>query len=97
MALIIKSCAMKETIVPTISMNEIVSNLNPSFLIIDVEGYEVELLKKYSFPNSIKKILIEFHPKKVSENEIKDLKDNIIENNFKLVAKNLESELFKRD
>ncbi len=96
-ASIVKTNGFEEIVVPTISMNKIMSNLNPSFLIIDVEGYEVELLKKYSFPNSIKKILIEFHPKKVSDNEIEELKNNILENNFKLVARNLESELFKRD
>jgi FkbM family methyltransferase len=95
-ASIFKTDGFKETTVPSISMNEIVHNLNPSFLIIDVEGYEVELLKKYSFPNSIKKLLIEFHPKKVFDNEIKELKNNIMENNFKLVERSLESELFKR-
>lgn len=96
-ASIVKTEGFKEILVKTISINKIIQSSNSNFLIIDVEGYEQNLLDNFIYPSSIKKLLVEFHPKKISEDKIRELRDNIFKNNFKFVSKNLETQLFMRD
>lgn len=40
------------------------NRIQPSFLIVDIEGYEYELFKELILPSVVKKILIELHPEK---------------------------------
>ena len=49
--------------VPGLDVNEEIKEINPSLLIVDIEGGEKDLLPKINFDkNQIKKILIEIHP-----------------------------------
>ncbi|NEQ37076.1 MAG: FkbM family methyltransferase [Okeania sp. SIO3I5] len=47
--------------VPVKSFNEEVYKINPTFLILDIEGGEYDLLQFADF-HTIKKIVIELHP-----------------------------------
>lgn len=71
------------------SMNflKLINKYKPSVLKIDIEGYEYDLLCEDIIPDSVKKIMIEFHfcNKKIREELFdKTLKNLIKKNKFKL-------------
>ncbi len=69
--------------VPVKSFNEEVEKINPSFLIIDIEGGEYELFKKAKF-HSIKKIAMELHESLLGEEKAEFVKSKLTEAGFVL-------------
>ncbi len=55
--------------VPVKSFNEEIYKINPTFLILDIEGGEYELLKFADF-HTIKKIVIEVHPHAIGQEKV---------------------------
>jgi FkbM family methyltransferase len=43
-----------------------INRIEPTFLIVDIEGYEYELFKELVLPAVVKKVLIELHPEKAN-------------------------------
>lgn len=41
-----------------------INRISPTFMIVDIEGFEYELFRGVALPSSIKKVLIELHPEK---------------------------------
>ena len=72
--------------------------INPTFLVIDIEGSERILVEqKPDFPSSIHLILIELHPWIYGEEIQEKIIEVIIREGFIIAAKASDSFLFKRD
>lgn len=69
--------------VPMKSFNEEVRRLNPSFLIIDVEGGEYEILKEADFHN-IQKISLELHEPIIGHEKVEFIKNRLFEAGFRV-------------
>lgn len=82
--------------VPTLTLEIVLNEHKPTFLIVDVEGYEVKLLNSFSFPDTTRKILIEMHDRKVSEADLNRLRDSIKGKGFALVDSSDQSEMYVR-
>lgn len=61
--------------------NQEINKINPTFLIIDIEGGEYELLQ-YAQLNSVQKVLIEIHPHVIGEGKATETIDNITKLGF---------------
>lgn len=59
----------REVRVPVKAFNDVAATLKPSFLIVDIEGSEVELFQYAKIP-FVRKLMVEFHPKSTSQEEI---------------------------
>jgi len=59
--------------VPNLYINDEIHKVKPTFLIMDVEGYEAELLPIADF-SGICKILVEFHPNIIGEDQLRQLR-----------------------
>lgn len=71
-----------ETIdVESIEVNRAIREIRPSFLIMDIEGGESDLLPLIEF-GSIQKLSIEFHPHIIGDNEVSRLIEIILSNGF---------------
>ncbi len=81
--------------VRTIGLDEVVEKSVDS-LIIDVEGFEFELLHSYIYPYHVKKVLIEFHPKVLKKDEIDRIKNNLTEQGFVFLEKSRDVCYFER-
>jgi FkbM family methyltransferase len=67
------------------NINNELKFIKPNFLIIDIEGGEVELMNNILFhENSINKILIEVHPRIVGEEKINSIIQKLFTHNFLL-------------
>jgi len=51
----------KKTVVPTVNLNRLIDDFMPSYLILDIEGAEVEMAPALRL-DGIEKLLIELHP-----------------------------------
>ena len=72
--------------VPVKSFEQELKRINPTFLIIDVEGKEYQLLQQTNFSN-IKKISIEIHPLFIGREKANLLKKQLTEAGFKMNKK----------
>ena len=79
--------------VPVISFNEKVREINPTFLLIDIEGGEYDLVKYADFHN-VKKLMIEVHSWILSSEQIQFVKDAIAKAGFHLVEGEGSEELY---
>lgn len=70
--------------IPVVSFNEKVREINPTFLLIDIEGGEYELLKYADFYN-VKKLMIEVHNWVLTHEQIQFVNDAIAKAGFNLV------------
>lgn len=77
-----RSTAAKSIQVKTKSFAEEVRRINPSFLLLDIEGGEYDLLINADFHN-IKKIMIEFHGDLIGEEKIQAVRERFIQNGFR--------------
>jgi len=80
---IIKHKGAKPITVPVVSFNEKVKNINPTFLFLDIEGGEYELVEYADFYH-IRKLMIEIHSWILSSKQIKFVKDKLIQRGFHL-------------
>ncbi|AFY40741.1 methyltransferase FkbM family [Nostoc sp. PCC 7107] len=65
------------------SFNQEIRKINPSFLIIDIEGGEYDLLKYADFYN-VKKLVIEIHPKAIGQDKAIFVKSKLAEMGFQI-------------
>lgn len=79
-----KSSKAKAVIVPMKSFNQEVQRINPTFLIIDIEGGEYELLQDANFNNDVKKVVIETHEHLIGQDKINSLKSKFAQAGFEL-------------
>jgi len=71
--------------VKTENINNEIEKYKSTFLIIDIEGGEKDLIKKIDFSNNnINKILIELHPHVIGDKNTNEVLKYIIDNNFLL-------------
>ena len=70
--------------VPTCSVNKVISEVNPTYLLVDIEGGEEELFCDSNFltNSSIKKILIELHPWAIGDEKCNAIITNILGKGF---------------
>lgn len=79
--------------VPVISFNDKVREINPSFLLLDIEGGECELVQYAEFHN-IQKMMIEIHDWILSTEQIDFVQQTLIEKGFSMVEKSGEGEYY---
>lgn len=79
---IAKNSKSKCVTVPTKSFNQELQKINPTFLIIDIEGGEYELSKYANFDN-VQKILMEVHPNILGQEKLDSVKLKLVESGFK--------------
>ncbi len=72
--------------VPVTGMNTLIDTIHPTYLIVDVEGYEHELIQAIHSFSSLKKIQIEIHPHLISQSQINEIIDLLKLNQFKMVS-----------
>lgn len=82
--------------VETVKFSSSITTHNPTFLVVDVEGYECELFKNINIPHCVTKILIEMHPKRVDAKAIDDLDSAIKSQGFSKIEQNSEVYFYKR-
>lgn len=75
----------KETMLESVAFSEALRLHAPNFVIMDVEGYETELLTLSSW-QTVTKILVEFHPHIVGDETVSILKGNLLSCGFNEVA-----------
>ena len=91
-----KAQGAKQITVPVISFNEKVREIDPTFLLLDIEGGEYELVKYADFHN-IRKLMIEIHSWILTPEQIQSVKDKLTQSGFHLVeAASLEELYFER-
>lgn len=83
----------KPITIPVISFNEKVKEINPTFLLIDIEGGEYELFKYADFYN-VKKLMIEVHKRILNAQQNEFVNDAIAKAGFKLVEGDGSEELY---
>ncbi|MGK7904555.1 MAG: FkbM family methyltransferase [Hormoscilla sp.] len=80
--------------VPVKSFNQEVQKINPTFIIIDIEGGEYGLLKSADFHN-VRKLIIELHERVIGKEKIKFVKSKLKAAGFQVVKKiSYKEELF---
>lgn len=72
--------------IETISINDVINDILPTYMMCDIEGGELGIFSNCDFlkESSINKILIEFHPRVLGENKTLELINNIINQGFHL-------------
>ena len=70
-----------EVTIPCLPFNETVRQLRPTFLIMDIEGGEVEIVKLLE-PGSIRKVAMERHPEVTGERAIVEMERRLSELGF---------------
>lgn len=75
------SAASRKVDVPQIDLNEEFDKIRPSFLIIDIEGGEIDFFK-YATLDGLRKICIETHPGMTSNEEINAMLTGLIAKSF---------------
>lgn len=75
-SIIQRSSEFKPIQVPVKPFNEEIQRINPTFLIIDIEGGEYELMQ-YANLHNVKKILIELHERVIGHEKVKFVKDKL--------------------
>lgn len=73
---------IEEKTVKVESLNEHLVKTGANFLIMDIEGYEYELLQGWEIPSQLRAIVMEVHPHKV--NEIWDIEGFLERANFSI-------------
>lgn len=73
---------LKPIQVPVKSFNQEIERLNPSFLIVDIEGAEYELCQSTDFHN-VKKLSMELHESLIGAEKAEFVKSKLRENGFR--------------
>jgi hypothetical protein len=73
----------KSVTVKAKSFNEEIRRINPTFLIIDIEGGEYELSQYADFYN-VKKILVEVHPHVIGSEKVELFKNKLTQSGFQI-------------
>ena len=73
----------KKVAIPIKKTNDEIRRINPSFLIVDIEGGEDNLFQHIDFHN-IKKISIELHTSILGEKQISEIKNKLKDHGFEI-------------
>jgi hypothetical protein len=79
--------------VPVKSFHEALLEINPTFLIIDIEGGEYELLRDGNLHN-VKKIVMEIHPSVLGREKTESVLNFLSNLGFQVVDQTSDTELF---
>ncbi len=74
----------KSQTIPAVSLQSLIDTIQPSFLIMDIEGAEVDLANSNLNLGSLKKLCIEMHPQIVGNDAISRVIVRLIEQGFDL-------------
>jgi FkbM family methyltransferase len=88
-----KAQGAKPITVPVVSFNEKVREIDPTFLLLDIEGGEYELVKYADF-YKITKLMIEVHSWLLTPEQIQFVKDRLTQEGFYLVESASPNELY---
>ena len=98
-SMIRSSVDAKEIRIPKRILNEEIKRINPTFLIMDIEGGEYELFQ-YMDLGSIKKIAVELHTSRLGQDKVDEIKAKLFDKGFKIdselstIIKDYKEELF---
>ncbi len=85
---------MSEAIqIPVKSFNQEIAKINPSFLIIDIEGGEFDLIQNANFGN-VKKLVIELHSRIIGQEKVEFVQSKLAEAGFKVVDASASEEIY---
>lgn len=70
------------TTVPTVSLQRVLQEVQPTFLVVDIEGGELELLNDGIDLSSVERICIEVHPAIIGDEQAGRLIENLIQRGF---------------
>lgn len=88
-----KAGGAKPITVPVVSFNEKVRKIDPTFLLIDIEGGEFDLVNYADFHN-VKKLMIELHGRILTSQQVQFVRDTISNAGFHLVEGGDREELY---
>jgi FkbM family methyltransferase len=71
--------------VPGISFNDKLKDIDPTFLVLDIEGGEYDLVEYAQFHN-VRKLLIEIHDWVLTPDQVQHVRDTLMRQGFRLVA-----------
>lgn len=74
----------KATTLDSVSIQELIARIQPTFLIMDIEGAEVDLAGEELDLGSVKKLCIEMHPHLVGDEPISRVISNLLRQGFSL-------------
>lgn len=78
----ISSAKVECTTVPTVSLQRVLREVQPTFLVVDIEGGELELLNEGIDLSSVQRICIEVHPAIIGDEQAGRLIENLIQRGF---------------
>jgi FkbM family methyltransferase len=81
----LKSKMAKKMIVPVRGINNVLRALKPTYLLMDIEGGELEIFRSIDFC-CIQKIQFELHPQFLSEKEVSDIFSILGRNGFNRIT-----------
>lgn len=70
------------TTVPTVSLQNVIKKVRPTFLVVDIEGGELELLNTSIDFSSVERMCIEFHPHIIGDAECGKIIDALVRQGF---------------
>ncbi|OLP18237.1 hypothetical protein BST81_11810 [Leptolyngbya sp. 'hensonii'] len=82
-SIIQRDARFQPTQVPVKSFNQELERINPSFLIVDIEGGEYEFMQYARF-NSVTKILMELHERVLGQEKIAAVKSQLLAAGFQI-------------
>lgn len=69
------------TVIPVLDLNEIIRNIRPTYLMMDIEGGEYDIFNSIDF-QSIRKIQFELHPLVLGSEKVNAIFNQLRNNNF---------------
>jgi len=79
-----KSKFLEKIRVKTLNINSIIESVKPTYLIIDVEGFECEMMEMVTDFKTVKKIQMEVHPEVIDQESLVTMKLKLIQKGFHL-------------
>mgnify|MGYP001580623551 CR=1 FL=1 len=76
--------SVQKKVLPTVPLNGLIERIRPSFLIMDVEGAEVDLMDPRVILTSVRKICMETHPHIVGDEAVTKLVQSMQTRGFRL-------------
>ncbi len=70
-----------KTVVPTVNLNELIDDIMPNYLILDVEGAEVDMAPALRL-DGVEKLLIELHPHVTGNNAANGVLQHFVQSGF---------------
>jgi FkbM family methyltransferase len=77
-----KSAYLKEISVPAIEINNTIQHYNPTFLIMDVEGYEHNIILNIKSFEAITKVQMEIHPEIIGNEKVNEIITTMVKFKF---------------